>query len=78
MPEPLSALLMTKVWSLDSWKKASLCAGVRFWVTFRGSIDSVSVLILFRYSSIAGEATGGVQVLLFRKGCGSVGGRFLK
>ena len=37
-----------------------------------------SVLILFRYLSITGEAAGGSQVLFFLKGCGSVGGLFLK
>lgn len=78
MPEPLSALLMTRVWSVESCLRALLCVGVRFGVTFKGCIALISVLILFRYSSIAGEAVGGSQVLFFLNGCGSVGGRFLK
>ena len=33
---------------------------------------------LCRYFLIAGDAVGGSQVLFFLKGCGSVGGVFLK
>ncbi len=54
------------------------CAGVRLEVGFRGCSVLISVLILCRYFSISGEAIGGVQVLFFLNGCGSVGGYFLK
>ena len=75
MPEPLSALLMTKVWSKHSCLRALVCKGVRFGVTLRECSLLTSVFILFRYPSIARE---GAQVLFFLKGCGSVDGWFLK
>ena len=39
---------------------------------------SISVLILFRYFSIVGDAVGGIQLLFFLKGCVSVGALLLK
>ena len=78
MPEPLSALLITRVWSSDRSLTAFCWAGVRLGLVLIGCKVFVSVLTLFRYSSVSGEAIGGVQVLFFLKGCGSVGGLFLK
>ena len=65
MPEPLSALLMTKVWSKHSCLRALVCKGVRFGVILRERSILTSVFILFRYPSIAREAIGGSQVLFF-------------
>ena len=78
MPEPLSALLITRVWSEQSSFSALLCAGVRFVVVLRGCNLLTFFLTLFRYSSIAGLAVGGVHVLFFLKGCGSLDGLSLK
>ena len=68
IPDPLSALLITRVWSRESCLRASVCLGVRFGVILRGCKLLISVLILFRYSSISGQAFGGIQVLFFLKG----------
>lgn len=78
IPEPLSALLMTRVLSVLSSLRACFSLGVKFGVTFRGCINLVSVLILFRYFSIIGEADGGIHSLFGLNGCGSVGGRLRK
>ena len=48
MPEPLSALLITRVWSVDSTLSDLCWVGVRFGVNFSGCNVFVSVLILFR------------------------------
>ena len=48
MPEPLSAFLMTKVWSEQSCLKASFCVGVKLGDILRGFNVLISVLILFR------------------------------
>ena len=74
MPEPLSALLMTKDVSERSCLSALVCMGVRFGVTLRGCSLLICDLILFRYLSISSEAVGGCQVLFFLKGCGSTNG----
>ena len=78
IPEPLSALLMTKLLSELSCLRVLVCIGVRFGVTLRGCSLLICVLTLFRYFSIVQEALGGSQVLFFLKGCGSVDGLFLK
>ena len=78
MPEPLSALLITRVWSEASSLRASFCLGVKLGVLFRGCSEFVSFLTLSRYSSISTEAVGGVHVLFSLKGCGSVGDLFWK
>ena len=78
MPEPLSAFLMTKVWSVYSSLRPFLCVGVKLGVVFKGLIVLISLLILFRYVSISGEAEGGSQELFPLKGCRFVGGLFLK
>ena len=74
IPEPLSALLMTRLLSELSCLRALVCMGDRFGVTFRGCSLSICVLILLRYFSIVRDADGGSQVLFFLKGCGSVDG----
>ena len=78
IPEPLSALLMTKLLSELSCLRAMVCIDVRFGVILRGRSLLICVLTLFRYFSIVEEADGGTQVLLFLKGCGSEDGLFLK
>ena len=72
MPEPLSALLMTRVGS------ELFCEGVRFGVVFRGDNALTSLFILCRYASISGEAGGGFHKLFSLKGCVVAGCLFLK
>ena len=74
IPEPLSALLMTRLLSEQSCLRALVCMGDRFGVTLRGCSLSICVLILLRYFSIVREAARGSQVLFFLKGCGFVNG----
>ena len=68
IPEPLSALLMTRVWSEPSCLRGCLCIGVKFGVIFKGWSVLTFVLILFRYPSISAEAVGGSQLLFSLKG----------
>lgn len=78
IPEPLSAFLMTRVWSLARSFKAFCCDMVRFFLNGLGASCSISVLILVRYDSMLLDALGGCQVLFFLKGCGSWEVEFLK
>ena len=78
MPEPLSALLMTRVGSELSFLRALFCEGVRFGVVFRGDNALTSLFILCRYASISGEAGGGFHKLFSLKGCIVAGCLFLK
>ena len=78
MPEPLSALLITRVSSCCSSLRAFLCVGVRFGVVFRGLSVLICSFILYRYFSMSGEAFGGFQELFFLNGCGSTCGLSLK
>ena len=48
IPEPLSALLMTKVLSEQSCLRALVCVGVRLGVTFMGLTLFICVLTLSR------------------------------
>ena len=48
MPEPLSALLITKVLSDRSSLRALFCVGVRLGEIFKGCSELISFLILFR------------------------------
>ena len=78
IPEPLSALLMTR--DLSDWSslRALFCVGVRLGVVLRGCNELISSLTLNRYFSMSVEARGGFQKLFFLKGCGSTFGWFLK
>ena len=68
MPEPLSALFITRSLSVERCLRACFCSRVRFGVDFSGCTVLISFLILFRYFSIGGEAISGVQELLCLKG----------
>ena len=46
IPDPLSALLIIRVWSEASCSRASFCVGVRFGFTLRVCRESISVLTL--------------------------------
>lgn len=71
MPEPLSAALMTRVWSLASLE--SVCCSFLVRLGWEGlfSSDCSCAFTLFRYASMAGLAGGGIQADFLRKGCGS-------
>ena len=69
MPDPLSAALMTRVWSLASFLSAACSILVRFGWNGIGSRELIWALILCRYASMGGLAGGGVQVDFFLNGC---------